>query len=89
MLNDNRKLFDCEYHGGLIGGIAQLVEHVLCKHEVTGSNPVASTSFCNEKRVWEAGRTANPWRSVLHNRLGTEKLMGTVNPARRACSSVG
>ena len=27
------------------GGIAQLVEHVLCKHEVTGSIPVASTSF--------------------------------------------
>jgi hypothetical protein len=26
------------------GGIAQLVEHVLCKHEVTGSIPVASTS---------------------------------------------
>ena len=25
------------------GGIAQLVEHVLCKHEVTGSIPVAST----------------------------------------------
>ena len=28
------------------GGIAQLVEHVLCKHEVTGSSPVASTSLC-------------------------------------------
>ena len=27
------------------GGIAQLVEHVLCKHEVTGSIPVASTKF--------------------------------------------
>ncbi len=29
---------------GFHGGIAQLVEHVLCKHEVTGSNPVASTN---------------------------------------------
>ena len=29
----------------ILGGIAQLVEHVLCKHEVTGSNPVASTNF--------------------------------------------
>ena len=27
-----------------IGGIAQLVEHLLCKQKVTGSNPVASTS---------------------------------------------
>ena len=26
------------------GGIAQLVEHMLCKHEVTGSIPVASTN---------------------------------------------
>ena len=26
------------------GGIAQLVEHLLCKQDVTGSNPVASTN---------------------------------------------
>jgi hypothetical protein len=26
------------------GGIAQLVEHLLCKQGVTGSNPVASMS---------------------------------------------
>jgi hypothetical protein len=32
------------------GGIAQLVEHELCKLGVTGSNPVASTS-CDEARA--------------------------------------
>ena len=26
------------------GGLAQLVERVLCKHEVSGSNPLSSTS---------------------------------------------
>jgi hypothetical protein len=31
----------------LFGGIAQLVEHELCKLGVTGSNPVASTQFRN------------------------------------------
>ena len=32
-------------HQTLAGGIAQLVEHLLCKQDVTGSNPVASTSL--------------------------------------------
>ena len=31
--------------GRLPGGIAQLVEHLLCKQKVTGSSPVASTSL--------------------------------------------
>ena len=31
------------------GGIAQLVERLLCKQDVIGSNPVTSTSFPNVK----------------------------------------
>ena len=40
-----------------LGGIAQLVERVLCKHEVTGSNPVASTNWhqCLRRRGTESG----------------------------------
>jgi hypothetical protein len=34
---------------GDTGGIAQLVEHLLCKQDVTGSNPVASTSLCSKR----------------------------------------
>lgn len=34
------------------GGIAQLVEHLLCKQKVTGSNPVASTT-CAARRKFE------------------------------------
>jgi hypothetical protein len=29
----------------LLGGVAQLGEHLLCKQEVIGSNPFASTNF--------------------------------------------
>ena len=47
-----RVCYSCEWgseNGS--GGIAQLVEHVLCKHEVTGSNPVASTRLRPELGV--------------------------------------
>ena len=37
-------LFRASTGDAKLGGIAQLVEHVLCKHEVTGSIPVASTT---------------------------------------------
>ena len=38
-------LFRASTGDAKLGGIAQLVEHVLCKHEVTGSIPVASTNL--------------------------------------------
>ena len=31
-----------------VGGIAQLVEHLLCKQGVSGSSPLTSTIFFNE-----------------------------------------
>src|SRR4051812_42427475 len=34
------------------GGIAQLVEHLLCKQGVTGSNPVASIPSGNGRGSW-------------------------------------
>lgn len=33
------------YINGNIASIAQLVEHLTCNHEVTGSTPVAGSSF--------------------------------------------
>ena len=33
------------------GGLAQLGERVLCKHEVVGSSPISSTSFSLEKHI--------------------------------------
>jgi hypothetical protein len=42
---------------GLDGGIAQLVEHELCKLGVAGSNPVASTS-ATLAALNESGRVA-------------------------------
>ena len=33
------------------GGLAQLGERVLCKHEVVGSSPISSTSFSSEKHT--------------------------------------
>ena len=47
-----------------VGGIAQLVEHVLCKHEVTGSNPVASTSL-RQGYGWQTSRDAAKWPGSL------------------------
>ena len=33
-----------------IGGLAQLVERLLCKQEVSGSNPLSSTKLMNSKK---------------------------------------
>ena len=33
------------------GGVAQLVEHLLCKQRVVGSNPVASTTLVTSSNV--------------------------------------
>ena len=77
------------------GGIAQLVEHELCKLGATGSSPVASTSLRDERR--EERRL--PRRSPERNRGAKagipqgERSSATAWQAkrlvRRACSSVG
>ena len=36
------------------GGIAQLVERLLCKQEVSGSNPLASTPKFLSLKIWYA-----------------------------------
>jgi hypothetical protein len=42
--------------GVSFGGVAQLVEHLLCKQGVTGSNPVASRwSMHSVGGLWPAG----------------------------------
>ena len=38
------RIWPCRLRDEKPGGIAQLVERQLCKLEVTGSNPVASTN---------------------------------------------
>ena len=43
------------------GAIAQLVERVLCKHQVVGSIPSGSTTLLRPKGY--AGCPAKPWRS--------------------------
>ena len=40
--------------GSVCGGVAQLVEHLLCKQGVVGSNPVASI-FVDRLRLAQAG----------------------------------
>jgi len=68
------------------GGIAQLVEHVLCKHEVTGSNPVASTNQIAECRLMIAdGFDCDAWvaiKSEIGNRKST--IFGRVAQLVRA-----
>jgi hypothetical protein len=39
------------------GGLAQLVERLLCKQNVNGSNPLTSTSF-NWAHPWKQGPVA-------------------------------
>ena len=34
------------------GGLAQLVERLLCKQEVSGSTPLSSTKLMNSKKRW-------------------------------------
>ena len=41
------------------GGVAQLVEHLLCKQRVVGSNPVASTI---------PGATLEQWKFMISGR---------------------
>ena len=43
-----------------LGGVAQLVERLLCKQEVIGSIPFTSTSFLSDDRV-PVGRRAGGW----------------------------
>ena len=62
---------------GTIGGIAQLVEHELCKLGVTGSNPVASTMRREASGRQINGACSDAARDVKNAR------------SRRACSSVG
>ena len=59
-----------------------MVEHVLCKHEVTGSIPVASTNLASGEVVCRSHRAsgAKAGRS--------EHVPGKMGPYR-ACSSVG
>ena len=38
-----------------IGGVAQLGERLLCKQEVVGSIPIASTRAARRARAWWAG----------------------------------
>ena len=45
-------LFNLEGARQVDGGLAQLVEHLLCKQGVTGSSPVTSTThFLSRKKV--------------------------------------
>ena len=49
--------YDPEQSGSLKGGLAQLVERLLCKQNVNGSNPLTSTSF-NWAHPWKQGPVA-------------------------------
>jgi hypothetical protein len=55
------------------GALAQLGERVLCKHEVTGSIPVGSTSSENRRQMAEARGThlASGLRSLASERVGS------------------
>ena len=69
------------------GGIAQLVEHELCKLGVTGSNPVASTNPQATGCRAEASEAADTGPGSYGTR--GEATARTAIQACRACSSVG
>ena len=52
-------------HTWPIGGVAQLGERVLCKHEVVGSIPSASTTPRDLLRGWPAMETLRGLSFVL------------------------
>jgi hypothetical protein len=74
------------------GGIAQLVERQLCKLEVRGSNPLAS-SLISDCRLPISDFQLLKMRAcapVIPNRkLAIENLKSGGSAAERACSSVG
>ena len=51
-----------------VGGIAQLVERLLCKQDVVGSNPSGSTMLC--------------WKSSLRLRSSSEAVAKTMRRRR-------
>ena len=66
-----------------LGGIAQLVEHELCKLGATGSSPVASTKRC-------AGAAFGKVLGIAVRAGETEWLFDAPETVfRGACSSVG
>jgi hypothetical protein len=52
--------------GTRAGGVAQLVEHLVCNQAVVGSNPVASTSSLDRRRP--LGRKQNKLESAPRTR---------------------
>ena len=57
-----------------LGGVAQLVERLLCKQEVIGSIPFTSTSFLSDDRA-PVGRWAGGW---IRTRLSTAQPLGVL-----------
>src|SRR2546421_3570316 len=73
-----------------VGGIAQLVERQLCKLEVRGSNPLASTLiFDCRLPISDLQKSA---RKRGGNKSSSDNLKSKIRgaePPERACSSVG
>ena len=61
------------YINGNIASIAQLVEHLTCNHEVTGSTPVAGSSFqksCNSMSCRTFSFSVHPKEIALDDGYG-------------------
>lgn len=46
------------------GVVAQRLEHLLCKQDVKGSNPLGSTKYAFEVDLEESGKTLRAYSSV-------------------------
>ena len=51
-------------HSEIIGGLAQLVERLLCKQDVSGSSPLTSTDPNPDDSDWSCGRNQDEPKGV-------------------------
>ena len=77
----------------VVGGIAQLGEHLLCKQGVIGSSPIISTTECSKsgqspvKRVWpeeEERRSERAFGLGRKRRMRSPRRRGPIAQLARA-----
>jgi hypothetical protein len=75
----------CESATGTTGGVAQLVEHLVCNQAVVGSNPVASTTVGHRAKQEVTQKGNQPrWLLFFENKVDCTKVQhhDTTNRSR-------
>ena len=71
-------IWNLEFQICFIGGVAQLAEHMVCNHEVRGSNPLTSTNafpICDcGSRIADRGLPIGASSKLEFSRRGNEVL---------------